>query len=71
MSWPIACPDCGKGGWGGFTYVSDRSGNVRKYKCDECGAVYIATIKDMRSTGVGSEPKNMNSDELYWEKIRT
>lgn len=66
MAWPIKCPDCDDVA---FYYISDRSGNVRKYTCKKCGAMYVATIKDMRSKGVMSEPKNLNSDDLYWEKV--
>jgi len=66
MAWPIHCPDCDSYR---FTYRSDRSGNVRRYGCKECGAVYVATIKDMRSKSAVSEPTNLNSEDLYWEKV--
>ena len=64
--WPITCPECDS--WS-FVYRSDKSGNVRRYRCKDCGVVYIATIKGMKSGSVISEPKNMKRSELYWEKV--
>ena len=66
MAYPIKCPDCDSYS---FYYRSDRTGNVRRYECKDCGSVYIATLKGMPSKSVISEPKNMNSDALYWEKV--
>lgn len=66
MSWPIKCPDCDSIE---FNYRSDRSGNVRRYECKSCGSVYLATIKDMRSKSAMSEPKNLSSEGLFWEKV--
>ncbi len=64
---PIVCPKCGS--WE-FVYKSDRTGNVRRYRCKSCGIEYVATVKGLSSTSAVSEPKNLDSKDLYWQEVR-
>jgi len=68
MSWPIKCPNCDESY---IPYRSDRTGNVRRYHCKECGAVYIATVKGMKSESVMSEPRNLSMEDLHWTRVLT
>jgi len=68
MSWPIKCRECGSDR---FRYKSDRTGNVRRYECKECHAVFIATVKGLSSNSVFDEPKNLGDEDLHWAKVVT
>jgi len=66
MPYPIKCHECGSSN---FPYRSDRSGNVRRYNCKDCGAVFIATIKGLVSDSAVSEPHNLKDEALHWAKV--
>ena len=62
----IVCLECAS--WR-FRFKSDRTGNVRRYVCGDCGAVYIGTIKGLPCGSVISEPKNLSPDDLDWVRV--
>jgi len=64
----IKCPECD--GFD-FRYKSDRSGNVRRYSCSNCGSIFIATIKGLPSDTVFSEKMNLSMQDLEWVKVMT
>ncbi len=68
MPYAIKCRECGGSD---FPYKSDRSGNVRRYHCKDCGAVFIATIKGLKSGSAVSEPHNLKDEDLHWAKVVT
>jgi DNA-directed RNA polymerase subunit M/transcription elongation factor TFIIS len=61
----ITCPDCNAI----ITFKSDRTGNVRRYRCKVCDGEWIATVKGLKSKSAMSEPKNLGRDDMYWQRV--
>lgn len=64
--WPVRCPDCDS--WR-FYFVSEPTGNIRRYTCKECGSVFLATWKHQPVGSVFSEPKNTSMEDWDWAKV--
>ena len=64
---PIRCPSC-HNPWR-FYYVSERSGNIRRYTCKDCDQVYLATWKGSTIKSVLGEPRNTKMEDWSWAKV--
>jgi DNA-directed RNA polymerase subunit RPC12/RpoP len=64
--WGPKCKKCGKGP---MSYTSDRTGNVRRYRCPACGSVWLATLKGMMSASVMGEPKGIQDNDVEWVRV--
>jgi hypothetical protein len=64
---PETCPDCKR--WASMSYTSDRSGNVRRYKCSHCGAVFLATLKGLPLESCIGDKGQRSSDKFDWVRV--
>ena len=64
--WPVRCPNCDS--WA-FVYVSDQSGNVRRYTCRTCNEMFMATWKGRKIEGLMYEPVNTKMEDWDWCRI--
>lgn len=64
--WPVRCPNCDS--WA-FTYVSENTGNIRRYTCKKCNDMYLATWKGKPITNAFSEPVNTRMEQWEWARI--
>ena len=67
LGWPVRCPACEHSFT--FRYVSDRSGNVRRYKCYKCGARFLAAWKGEPIRSLFKEPRNTSMEQWDWARI--
>jgi len=65
--WPVRCPACE--GTFAFRYVSDRTGNVRRYRCHKCGVGFLATWKGKPIRSCLAEPRNTSMEKWDWARI--
>jgi hypothetical protein len=65
--WPVRCPNCES--MFTFVYVSDRTGNVRRYRCRKCGDVFLATWKGKPLTSCMHEPRNTKMGDWDWARV--
>ena len=66
--WPLRCPDCKS--WS-FYFKTDRSGNLRRYRCGKCGSLWMGTIRGLPLTTAMGEPKNLVAKDMDWIRILT
>jgi len=64
---PVSCPSCGD--WISFLYVTERSGNIRRYRCRKCGDMYLATWKGAKITSCLSEPQSTRMEDWSWARV--
>lgn len=64
--WPVRCPGCRS--WG-FTYKSDRTGNLRAYLCRICQEKYLAWWKGEPMSSCLAEPKNTKMEDWEWARV--
>ena len=64
--WPVRCPECESLS---FYYVTERSGESRRYSCKDCGAVYIAVWKGKPVGSCLTEPTNTRMEDWDWLKV--
>ncbi len=62
----MKCPKCGKYP---MCYTTDRSGNVRRYRCDYCAGVWIATLKDIPSKTAMFDSKVVSPNVFDWVRV--
>ena len=64
---PETCPDCKR--WASMSYTSDRSGNVRRYKCSNCGSVFVATLKGLPLASCVGDSGRKDRNEFDWVRV--
>ena len=61
--WPIRCPGCESLA---FTFTSENTGNVRRYRCSKCEGKWVARWKGKPIRSVLGEPTNTKMEDWDW-----
>jgi hypothetical protein len=67
--WPVRCPECSTTFL--FTYKSDRTGNIRCYRCQKCGEKYVALWRHEPIESCLCEPTNTKMEDWEWHRVET